>query len=116
MGALVSWLFLGLLLPAYQPLVGMPPEVLRGLALLALALCFYSLSRALFADLASPHWLGLVIGANLSYCFLSATLLVLFWSLLEPLGIAYFLAEKFVVLGLVAIEVKVYRACYGGRR
>ena len=107
LGAVVSCLFLGLVLPALQPYIGMPLFVLYGLAALAFSFALYSLSCYYFADHNNPKWLLGIITLNLSYCLLSLILLMRFWGLLTPFGATYFIAEKLIVLGIVSLEWRV---------
>jgi hypothetical protein len=106
LGAVVSALSLGLVLPAFQNLIGMPKGVLYLLACLAVGLAIFSLSRFFFADHDNPIWLKLVIIGNLSYCALSAFFLVTYFQQLTYLGLTYFILEKVIVLGIVFLEAR----------
>lgn len=107
LGAVVSCLCLGAVLPAVQSWIGMPTAVLHGLALVAGSFALYSLSCFFFANHDKPRWLLGIIALNLAYCFLSLALLCLFWSDLTTLGVLYFAAEKLIVLGIVLLEWKI---------
>lgn len=100
-GALISLLALGLLLPAFQSYIGMPIMILYGLATLALTFAVYSLSCYQFADHSNPIWLKLIICANLSYCLISLACIFVFFEDLTWLGLTYFVAEKFIVMFIV---------------
>lgn len=106
-GAVISALSLGLLLPAVQPWIGMPLWVLRLLAVLAVMFATYSLSCYRFADHSNPLFLKVVIAANLSYCVLSLYFVMTYFSALKLLGLIYFIAEKAIVLGIVFLEFRV---------
>lgn len=109
MGALLSAIFLGFVLPTIPSYVGMPEAVLRALAGLALMLALYSLSCYRFADHSQPRWLRLVMGCNLAYCALTAGLVVIHWEQLTALGVAYFVIEMLIIVTLVAVEGRVSR-------
>jgi hypothetical protein len=108
-GALVSLVSLGVVLPAFQERIGMPGNVLYFLASLALVCALYSLSRYRLADLTNPFWLRGIIGLNLGYCVVSLYLIIKYFQLLTSLGLAYFLLEKLVVLAIVGFEVKMLK-------
>lgn len=108
-GALVSALFLGVILPAVQAQVGMPLWVLYTFSAMASVLATYSLSCYSFVDHSKPIWLRVVITGNLTYCLLSLTAVVVYFSRLTTLGLLYFLAEKGIVLGLVGLEYRLMK-------
>lgn len=108
-GALISALSLGVILPAFQEWIGMPHKVLYQLASLATIFAFYSLTRYKFADLSNPNWLRGIIALNLSYCALSLTLVVTHFESLTALGLTYFILEKVIVLAIVGLEWKILR-------
>lgn len=109
LGAVVSALSLGVVLPAFQPSIGMPLAVLHFLAALAAGFSVYSLSVFRFADHSKPLWLRIIIAANLSYCALSLTLVVNYFAQLTALGLSYFLLEKVIVLGIVGLEWRILK-------
>jgi hypothetical protein len=104
-GAAVTAAMLAVVLPALEPYLGMPPRVLVPLCFVALGFAVYSSSC--FALRASPRWLLVIAAANAAYCLCTLTLVVVLWNTLTPLGVAYFLGEVALILGLVALEVHV---------
>ncbi len=109
LGALVSAGLLGVVLPAFQPYIGLPRPVLYLLAGLALVLATYSGICAYRSPLRRRLWLGLIMAANLAYCALTVGLMVAFAAALEPLGFVYFAGEVAVILALVSFEWRVFR-------
>ena len=109
LGAVVSLVSLGVVLPAFQAYIGMPLPVLYVLAALAACFASYSLSCYKFADHTQARWLKIVMAANLSYCLISVFCVALYFQQLTKLGLAYFISEKFVVLAIVGIEYKVFK-------
>ncbi len=108
-GASMSVLFLGLLLPSFEAYFGMPKNVLYGLATLASILAIYSLSCYFFKVKNWQFFLKTIIFANILYCCLSLILMIYFYQKLSTLGLTYFLLEKIVVLILVVFEIKIIK-------
>ena len=109
-GAVLSAVFLGLVLPKLHHLVGMPVPILHALSLLALLFATYSACCFAFADHTNPFWLRLIITTNLAYCALTLVLVGVFFHQLTALGVAYFVAEMIVIVALVSVEKRVLRA------
>ena len=112
LGACLSVVCLGVVLPALQGQIGMPRGVLYLLAAIAALFALNSLSAHCFAGRHASLWLRGVLLANLLYCALTGSLVAIHWSELRPLGAAYFVAEIVVILGLVRAE----RAALRGER
>ena len=106
-GALVSTLFLGVLLPALKAWIGMPVQMLYILAGIAALFAVYSLSCFKFVDHSNTRWLKVIMTGNLLYCGLTATIVAQRFSELTLLGKSYFIGEIFVILGVVFVERKV---------
>ena len=104
-GAIVSAVALGLILPAFPNFFGMPHGALYLLAGLALGFAVYSLICA-FTDQTDSKWLWTIMVANLSYCVLTASLVYHHREVLTIWGIFYFVGEIFIILGLVYWESK----------
>ena len=109
LGAALSVMLLGAVLPALEAYLGMPVSVLYGLALWALCCLLYDVGCLALADLARPHWLTGVILLNSAYWFLSGALAIHHRHALTALGVAYFVGELCVIAGIVALEVRVLR-------
>lgn len=109
LGAAYSATMLGAVLAAFVPFFGMPTAVLYPLAGAAACLAIYSLSCHF---LKPRRWQGFLRGIatlNLAYCVASVVLMNIFWSSLTVWGAAYFVAEKFVVIGLAFQEFSISR-------
>jgi len=109
-GALISSILLGVVLPLLQELVGMPLQTLYLLAGLAVVFMLYSLTCFKFSNPKDHKWLRLIIKANLLYCTLTAFLVFHHYGELSLIGISYFLGEIVVILGLVSLEQRVIKA------
>lgn len=109
LGAVASTAATGFLLPAFQPWIGLPREVLIAMAAPAALFAAYSLACWLLEARPTP-WLVLIIGGNLAYCAVVTLVLAWFVHQLTPWGIAYFGGEIALVLGIVAFESQIVRA------
>ena len=112
MGAGVSVMILGVVLPAYQPFIGMPTKTLYLLAALPAVFAIYDVYCYRRVNLAQAKWLRRIILANFAYCMLSGFAMVWYFDQLTPWGIAYFAAEFIVIMGLVFYEAHIYRDAY----
>lgn len=82
----------------------MPLPVLRLLAAIAALLLVSSFAGHRLAGDRAAAWLRATVVANLGYCLLTATLVVLHLGALTRWGVAYFVAELLVILGLALVE------------
>ncbi len=105
-GALVTALLLGIVLVQFESLFGMPSIVLYGLAFLAAGYSVYSLlCSVLLGEYTSPFLYGIAV-ANYLYCFLTLSLVVLYFSELSLYGIVYFVGEAGIILTMATVEFK----------
>ena len=108
-GAVLSALLLGIVLPAIQPWLGVPLRMLYGLALLPVVYAIYSFGCYAFADHRNPRWLLGIMSANAAYCVLTMSLLVVHAADLTLLGFVYFACDAVVILAVVTLEWSVLR-------
>ena len=103
-GALVSLLLLGCVLPFFQTYIGMPLDTLYLLTFFAVFFCFYSFNCYL-REIPNPiTCLKLIIFGNSLYGVITAALVVRHFSKLTSLGLIYFLCDVTVIFGVVAYE------------
>lgn len=102
-GALVSAVFLGVVLVRLEPIVGMPLYALYLLAFLALIFAAYSLSCYAFNQ-SNQKYLRFIALVNGSYCLLTLGLVIFYFKSLTYLGILYFGVEIIIILSLVRLE------------
>ncbi len=105
-GALVSALFLGVVLVRLEDKIGMPINVLYFLAVLPIFFAIYSFSCYFLAKEKSKPFLKGIATLNLLYCFLTVGLLFLYDHNLTSLGWTYFIAELIVLVILIGLEFK----------
>lgn len=105
-GALVSALMLGIVLVQLEDIIGMPPNILYILSLLAVAFSIYSFSCFVGFPERWPLFLKIIAIVNLMYCCLTMGMVIYFGSGLTVLGILYFVMEVMIISTLVIIELK----------
>lgn len=111
LGALLTSTLIGGLLVAYQPYIGLSFNWLYILASIAAVLTIYSSSCAVLIQRKWKPFLLIIISANILYACLTATLIIVHYKEFTPLGLAYFIGEIFVLLGVIWIEIKTLKAC-----
>ena len=112
LGAAISVVILGFVLPPLKTQIGMPVNVLYGLTIWASCCMLYSLSCSRFVDLAHRRWLAGIMVANIGYTIATVVLIMFHFGRLTPMGIVYFVAEIPVLYALVFWERSVYRNAY----
>lgn len=103
-GALVSAIFLGVILVNLKELIGMSENVLILLAIIALIFAGYSFGNAFRMQKNWKKYLKVIATANLLYCILTFCLVVYFSSHLSALGLIYFILEILIIIFLVKLE------------
>lgn len=109
-GALVTALLVGVVLPRLGEHIGMPRPVLRALALTAAAFAAYSLTCAATQPTRWPGYVRGIALANSGYCLVTVAVLIRFAAALQVLDWLYFVGEIVVVCALVTLELRVARA------
>lgn len=104
LGAALSAILLGIVLPSFASVFGVPPNILYGLGLVAALFAIYSLSCHLwFPDKWRPFLKGIAI-ANFLYCLITMGLIGYLYPQITWLGIGYFVGEVMIIGFLVAWE------------
>lgn len=107
LGALLTALFLFVILRHFSPYIGMPKTVLGLLCMTAA--CFFLYSAACFL-LVKEKWaffIRLISFANALYCLVNLILIGLHYKGITNLGLAYFAGETAIICALVYIEFHV---------
>lgn len=107
-GALMSLLFTGIVLPFFSTRLGLSKEALHFLAVFPLLFSIYSLSCYFFVRATQKWMLTLIIGANSLYCLISGTF-ILFYSQLSGLGALLLFLEILILLLIVVLEIRILR-------
>ena len=107
-GALVSSTVIGLGAFYLKDILGMPQKVLSLLAFIPILYFFYSLAYYFKASKNENlgNQLKTIAFANLSYCVLTLTLLLFYFSELTALELTYFILEIIVLIILSKVELQ----------
>ncbi len=105
-GALLSAFLLGVLLVKLESTIGMPPNILYKLAIIAGILSIYSFLNYWIDNRNwRPYLKGIAI-ANLVYCCITLGLVMDCYEKLTALGVFYFILEIVIIISLATIELK----------
>lgn len=107
-GAVLTAISVGLVLPALERWVGMPAHALHLLGAVALGFAIHSLGHHVTGK-GSASVLRRVAFLNLSYCAVTTALLIYYSAQLRWLAWAYFLGEIAVVVALSVREASLAR-------
>lgn len=108
-GGIINFLFLGVILPTFQELFGMPVNTLYFLSIFPLVYAIYSITCFWFDKNTNPIFLKIIIIANTFYFFPSLICITVHFYQLTSLGILYFIGEVLVLVGVIQIERNVYK-------
>ncbi len=104
LGAFVSFIMLGFVLPNFDSLLGIPVQVLFILSFLAFLLSIYSsLCYFYFPDKWKPYLKAIAI-ANGSYCIFTFLILTYYFDNITIWCWFYFIIEILIIFYLVRIE------------
>jgi hypothetical protein len=103
-GALVSAVSLGVLLPYFQSFIGLPLHLLYVLAFIAVIFLIISLSSFFRGNCEYQKRLKMMAKFNLLYILVTWLLIILYFAEITNYGLLYFAAETIVVLVLVKFE------------
>lgn len=104
LGALLTAFFLLCILLPLERQFGMSQQILLTLSAIAVVFAIYSVSCFLFVRTNWRPFLKSLYVANLTYCCLTAGLVIMNYNQLTWLGLSYFLIEIVLISALVAIE------------
>ncbi len=107
LGALVSALTLGFILPQFESLFGIPEKLLHLLAIPPVVFFFIDMYGFISPPAKMKQLLKFIASANLAYCLLSLTLASTHYEKITLWGWGYLLIEVLVVVGLALLEFRV---------
>ncbi len=106
-GAITSTFFLGVVLTTFEEFFGMPSHILYYLASIALVFAVYSFACYFRFPEKWTSFLKVIAFANLFYCILTLILVIYLFQQLTLFGLAYFIGEMILIIGIVSLEFKV---------
>ena len=107
LGAMLTTLLLFVVWRNFNEHIGLPKTAINNLAAIAACLCIYSLVCFLCLKQKWVPFIRLMSWANLFYCIFTLVVLLIYYPQITLLGIAYFLVEIVMIIGLVYIELSV---------
>lgn len=105
-GALLSAIFLGGLLPKIHTTIGVPEKTLLLLASIALLLAVYSFYHFIYFPERWRFRLKTIAFLNLCYALLTLGIVIQLHNEMLPLGYMYFIIELIVIVLLAFYELK----------
>ena len=110
LGALLTMVVTGFVLPYFSDYFGIPEFVLFSLSALALTLAIYSSGCFLWGVKRIRPFLIMVVIGNSIYCLVSVIFFAFVLHGLTVLGWIYFFIELLIMLTLIAIEISIFIA------
>ena len=112
LGGLLTFLMYGFVLPQFAAYFFLPPSIMSTFSWIGLGYAIFSL----FCSLIHPRtpskltarMLQFIAIANVLFCVLSMSVLILHFEKLSRLDVAYLLYEKLVILTLVVAEIRLF--------
>lgn len=114
-GAFLSALLTGGLLPLFSNHLGLSPQILYFLAAFPVVFMIYSLSCYFFAKEIHKWMLKVIITANSLYCLVSGAVII-FYNNIKLGGIAILLLEIAVIILVVALEIRIYQMSFNSKK
>lgn len=108
-GAFFTAFFLFFVLRNFPEYFGMPVEILTALAIIAACFMLYSACCYVFHGEKVTLLILIISFANLAYCVLTLSLMIIYAQTLTLLGLVYFSVEITLVCMLAYVEIGVVR-------
>jgi len=108
-GAFLSFILLLLLIARFENIFGLPKHIALALSYPIILFMVYSISCYLINIKKWKPFLLVITVANFLYCCTTAVIMINYFHLLSPWGIAYFMGEIIIILFLIIIEVLVIK-------
>lgn len=109
-GALLTTILLYFFLRNFNDFLGLPKYVFEYLSIIALLFFIYSISCYFIVKQNWKSFLKIICTANILYCLLTSGIILHNYETISVYGIVYFLAEIAVIIGLVALEMKIIKS------
>lgn len=105
-GALLSALFIFIILNYFENQIGLPAKTLIFLIIIAIVLSIFSFCCYLFQNNNLKQNLKVISRANILYCILTIFTLFAYRQVITKLGLLYFIFEIFIIFIIVKVELK----------
>ena len=107
LGALISAMLLGFVLPVYKDVFGIPLSTLNVLAIIPMGFVFYDLSVYFFTRSIKRLHLRMIAVLNILYCVVSLAYVINDMDEVTLLGWTYIIGEVLIVLGIAVYEWRI---------
>ncbi|WP_343913067.1 hypothetical protein [Aquimarina litoralis] len=104
-GALLTLMFLSIVLPAIRQFIGIPLKALHFLAVIAIVLLLYSTACYFLNPLKYRFFVKIIAFANLTYFFITVGTVIFYYDQMTLWGFFYFGLEALIILALVVLEL-----------
>ena len=105
-GALLSALFIFIILNYFENQIGLPAKTLIFLIIIAIVLSIFSFCCYLFQNNNLKQNLKVISRENILYCILTIFTLFAYRQVITKLGLLYFIFEIFIIFLIVKVELK----------
>lgn len=105
-GALLSALFIFIILTYFENQIGVPAKTLIFLIIVAIVLSIFSFCCYLIQNKNLKQNLKVISRANIIYCILTIITLFAYRQVITKLGLLYFIFEIFIIILIVIVELK----------
>jgi drug/metabolite transporter (DMT)-like permease len=105
-GALLSALFIFIILTYFENQIGIPAKTLIFLFIIAIVLSIFSFCCYLIQNNNLKQNLKVISTANIIYCILTIITLFAYRQVITKLGLVYFIVEIFIIILIVKLELK----------
>ena len=105
-GALLSALFIFIILNYFENQIGLPAKTLIFLIIIAIVLSIFSFCCYLIQNNNLKQNLKVISRANILYCILTIFTLFAYRQVITKLGLLYFIFEIFIIFIIVKVELK----------
>lgn len=106
MGALISAFLLGVVLPSFQQMLGIPLSAIYFLAVFPYIFLVYDFMVYQYIEYNQGYFLKGIAWANMAYCLISAGTLYFHFDKLTLLSGIYFVGEIAIVATLAVLELQ----------
>lgn len=87
----------------------MPPQILKWLLIVSITFCLYSTACYFLLKNNWTPFIKIIGMANLLYCLLTFTVVILTFPVLTGIGVGYFLIEILIIFMLAFVQIKTAR-------
>lgn len=107
-GGIVTFCMYQFVLPQFETIFFLPHEIMQKFSIFGILYAIFSLSCWKFAGPKPFRFLGVIAFANLLFCGISLNILIQQFQQLSLIDVLYLVGEKFIILSLVYLELRLF--------